>query len=456
MGIFDIFGGGQLGPTRQTTNQSSAFNQTQTNSPWAGIQQYLMGNADTKGVYPEAASLYANTGWTPAMQDTSANWFNDVANNRNIFLGNGFQNTGAALNQGLFDPRITAAGPIASPAPVMPDTPTPAYARTLQGDLDPTKALQGFLTGDSTNPWIDKQGQAITDTLTRNLNENVLPGIRHNAIADGQYGGSRGDMAEGLALSRLDTDIAPALTQLAGNAYEAEQGRKYGAATGLNQQATDVAQANANRKLQADSLNAGNLLDTMKANTGTTLQNNAQAMQAAAQAVGNRMSGLNFATGAEGLTDQYYTDMLKSLGMQADHDWSNLGRYNSIVAPAAAFQTTNSAGTSNQSGTSTTFEPTTSNPMAGILGTLSSLASIYSMLPSSDRDLKTDITKIGSDDQTGLPLYSYRYKGDPKTYPKVVGPMAQDIERMFPDQVTEVAGRKAVNLGFGPMRRAFQ
>ena len=57
--------------------------------------------------------------------------------------------------------------------------------------------------------------------------------------------------------------------------------------------------------------------------------------------------------------------------------------------------------------------------------------------------------------RSGLDLYAYRYKGDPKTYPKVVGPMAQDIAKKFPDQVREVGGKLSVNLGFGPMKKAF-
>lgn len=80
-------------------------------------------------------------------------------------------------------------------------------------------------------------------------------------------------------------------------------------------------------------------------------------------------------------------------------------------------------------------------------------AALYPLIVSDER-MKTDITKVGRDKETGLDMYAYRYKGDPKTYPKVVGPMAQDIEKKYPEQVREVAGRKAVNLGFGPMRKA--
>lgn len=71
----------------------------------------------------------------------------------------------------------------------------------------------------------------------------------------------------------------------------------------------------------------------------------------------------------------------------------------------------------------------------------------------SDKSMKTDIEKVGKDKESGLTMYAYRYKGDPKNYPKVVGPMAQEIAKKYPDQVKKVGGKLAVNLGFGPMTR---
>ena len=32
-------------------------------------------------------------------------------------------------------------------------------------------------------------------------------------------------------------------------------------------------------------------------------------------------------------------------------------------------------------------------------------------------------------------IYSYRYKGEPETFPKHIGPMAQDVMRRFPSRV---------------------
>lgn len=61
----------------------------------------------------------------------------------------------------------------------------------------------------------------------------------------------------------------------------------------------------------------------------------------------------------------------------------------------------------------------------------------------SDRDMKTDIEKITDGP---IPLYSYRYKNDPKTYPKVVGPMAQDIKKVVPSAVKKVGKRMVVDM----------
>jgi hypothetical protein len=89
--------------------------------------------------------------------------------------------------------------------------------------------------------------------------------------------------------------------------------------------------------------------------------------------------------------------------------------------------------------TATTQQPTQSN----IGSTLGGIASIASLFFSDPKD-KTDITKLGTDSESGLPMYAYRYKDDPKNTPKAVGPMATDIEKMYPGAVTEVGGHKVV------------
>jgi hypothetical protein len=74
------------------------------------------------------------------------------------------------------------------------------------------------------------------------------------------------------------------------------------------------------------------------------------------------------------------------------------------------------------------------------LGILKAAPALFAM---SDRNTKTDITKLTDDE---IPLYSYRYKGDPKSYPKVIGPMAQDIEKKYPSAIKKVGRYKTIDI----------
>ncbi|HWY25846.1 MAG TPA: tail fiber domain-containing protein, partial [Nevskia sp.] len=94
-----------------------------------------------------------------------------------------------------------------------------------------------------------------------------------------------------------------------------------------------------------------------------------------------------------------------------------------------------------QQGQSTTQNTFTPDYAAAALTGLQTVGSLFggggmfgaggAFGPTSDRRLKTDIKKVG-DHPAGVPLFSYRYKGDPKTYPKVVGPMAEDVMKIAP------------------------
>ena len=77
--------------------------------------------------------------------------------------------------------------------------------------------------------------------------------------------------------------------------------------------------------------------------------------------------------------------------------------------------------------------------MMSMIGNVAGSAAGLAMF--SDRRLKTDIQKVG-ETNAGLPIYTYKYKGDNKTQ---MGVMAQDVEKKTPKAVKEVGGFKAVN-----------
>jgi hypothetical protein len=98
-------------------------------------------------------------------------------------------------------------------------------------------------------------------------------------------------------------------------------------------------------------------------------------------------------------------------------------------------------------GTST--QPVQDNTLGTLLGGGLLAAKLFGL---SDETEKTDIRKIGTasatDPETGetkeVPVHSYRMRGDPKTYPKLVGPMAADVQKVMPNAVKKVGGKKVV------------
>lgn len=64
------------------------------------------------------------------------------------------------------------------------------------------------------------------------------------------------------------------------------------------------------------------------------------------------------------------------------------------------------------------------------------------MWAGSDRRLKDHIKRVGTHDETGLPIYTFRYIGRDET---VMGVMADELEQIRPEAVAEIDGYKVVN-----------
>lgn len=70
--------------------------------------------------------------------------------------------------------------------------------------------------------------------------------------------------------------------------------------------------------------------------------------------------------------------------------------------------------------------------MGGVANMYSSGAATALGFPGSDRRLKENIERIGTDERTQLPLYEFSYKNDDRRF---VGVMADEVEKKFPDAV---------------------
>ena len=78
-----------------------------------------------------------------------------------------------------------------------------------------------ILSPDS-NPYVAAQGDAITQTMTRNFTENMLPALRAGSVTAGGMnsgGNTRFGVAQGLAADRTNEQIGTALTNLYSGAY---------------------------------------------------------------------------------------------------------------------------------------------------------------------------------------------------------------------------------------------
>jgi hypothetical protein len=345
-------------------------------------------------------------------------------------------------------------------------TPQQATAATAQaaqgqaGQLYPTE-IAPFM-----NPYL---ANAIDPTLNRLQQQqwDTSGRINADAAASGMFGGSRGAVANAIG----DRDYRTNLAQTAGNMLN--QG--WNNAAGLaqynvgNRQATSAANAqlqnavnlaNAQNQTSVSQSNAANAAarannaaqiggqlagQQLQSNTQTNLANMG-AQNATAQADANRFLA---ALAQQGNTNSQnlqgtlsIIQLLNTLGGQQQQTgqnalnnyWQNLNNLFNLLKVGVS-PGTNVAGQTTSLGntTGTTQQPINLGQIAlGGIGLLS------------DPKDKTDITKLGKDPQSGVDMYAYRYKGDPKTYPKVVGPMSPDIERLMPGVTRLIGGHRVV------------
>jgi hypothetical protein len=301
-------------------------------------------------------------------------------------------------------------------------------------------AIQPFM-----NPYIDAALTPALDRLKKQQGE-VQAGIGADAAAAHSFGGSREAVARALA----DRNYRDTAGQVTGQMLQ--QG--FDRASTLAGQNTDRSQAanllNAQLGTQASLQNAQlgtqASLENARLGTQTSLSNsqNANALQQllmnltyqGSQADANRfLAAVGMESQNQDADLQRKMQMInllnqfggqqQALGQKSlDLPWTMLQRL-SAITPQQYESTTNTDQTSKVSGGG--------NPLGAALG-------IASLFMKCDRNSKTDIEDFGTEPITGLKLYAYRYKSDPKTYPKVVGFMAQDVKEKYPDAVTEVDG----------------
>jgi hypothetical protein len=265
--------------------------------------------------------------------------------------------------------------------------------------------LGGKYLDINSNPYFQRSLAAGFQPQTRQFMNSVVPGIMGMFSGAGRmpYSGEQGSAgmnALEMATDSLNQSQANAAAQASLGAYQTERGNQM-ATMGMlpSFQAADY------QDLMAR-LQAGGMLD-QKAQQKLDAENQKYSYEQTAQ-------------------PDYLTQMAQRL---------------QAIYPGGSTRGTNQ---------SFAYSMPPSNPTADLLNTIMGGArtavSAIPMLMSSDRGDKTDVSRLGLDPLTGLPMYAYRYKGDPKTYPKVVGPMAQDIAARG-GAVRRIGGHRIVPVG---------
>jgi hypothetical protein len=261
---------------------------------------------------------------------------------------------------------------------------------------------------DFMNPY----NQAVIGTTLGNMRrerDNASAGIAARYAGQAGLGGSGEALARGQLNRGFGEQVASTVANLMSQGFD---------------RASALAMANAQMRQQANMANAQMAQQNNQFNAGAQ---NAMAVQTAQ-------------TNSAMLNDEQTRQMraIQQLlqGGQAQQVQAQAG----IDVPFTMLQrligTTPSL--NNTGGTKTT--ETSGGGGAGIAQAGLGLLSLFL----SDEGEKKDVKKLGNDPQTGLPLYSYNYKDDPKSAPKRVGPMAQDIEKVNPGAVMNVGGKKVV------------
>ena len=287
------------------------------------------------------------------------------------------------------------------------------------GMYQPDQVRAGQFTdadvGAYMNPYLDQ----VESNALRNIQgatQLAVNKIGDQAATSRAFGGSRQGISEGVTIAEGTKQAGDLSAKLRSDAYNQAMGQ----INADQNRAMQASMANQSAGLQ----NAGRQLQAAQTMSGIADQGNASM-------AGDVQRMMTLGQMQQQMEQKYLDDAYSRFTEARDYPKEQLNVLLSALgmSPYGKTQTTEQSNPTNWGGVA-----------SGVGSAVLGLAMM------SDEDMKTDVQKVGKDKQTGMDVYSYRYKGDPKTYPKVVGLMADDIEEKMPGATQEVAGKKAVKF----------
>ena len=298
----------------------------------------------------------------------------------------------------------------------------------------PQQVTPGQLSSTNLQPYMNPYTQDVINKTLPVMQQNLALSQNQNqnqANAANAFGGSRMGVQQGVTQAQG----AQGMAQMAAQLNQANFGQAQTAAQSDIAGRMQAALANQSAQQNQAGLNlqaAGGL---------TGLGNAAQA---------NQIKNFGEQVTAGSLEQQQAQNQINAQMAKFQNAWAYPGQQLGVLQSALGMTPYGQA----QQGQQTTqtqsdpnyFQAATSGlQMLGGLfsapaGGTSAASGIGSFLGGlSDRSMKTDITKLGMH-PAGVPIYAYRYKGDPKSYPKAVGPMAEDVAKIAPHAVAPIPG----------------
>jgi hypothetical protein len=331
------------------------------------------------------------------------------------------------------------------------------------------------------NSYMDGMIQSALRDGQRAVTEQILPEINRSAGGTGNYNSSRTGVAEGIVGRGWSDQAADVSSTMRGNAYQ------QGITASQNDTAAMINALNASGSQGTALSNTGN--NTIQAgtgvvNAGTNIANTANSVYGTANDFAKTyLGGLSLAndyyntginaaqaggqlgsvgTGLFNTANQANASVGSLQSAKADINSSNLanliqsssvlqGFDQAALDNAQARQEYNDnrpwqllgnkygiIGDKSWGGTTTSQGTTTKQENPSIMSSLGSGLGLIGSLFKCDRRVKTDIEMVATLPD-GIPLYTFRYIDDPEGVLHTA-PMAQDVQKKYPEAVIEIDG----------------
>lgn len=375
-----------------TTTKTDSMNQK--TDPWAGQQPYL------SDAFSQASNLYNSQ-------------------KGQYYTGDFYAQPTQAMTDAFNGNLGFSSGTGANAATTATNTGATAAGAGLSGAQTAIGQIQG-MTGDQTqnninaasqyanNPQMDSMVTAAMRDAGRQLNEQDLPTLDRNAAATGNLNSTRTGVAQGILERGLADKTADVSANLRGNAFQA----------GLGQ-------------AQQDYMNRLNAMSQGGAAAGSLLSQGLSGLSAGSDINNtNTNTNLTASTMLNGYNQSALDNQYAKYNAQTQTPWQNLQNYYGIIGGNNWGSSTTGSGTSTQQ----------TNP--SLLSSLGMGTALLGSLFKCDIRTKYDISYITTLPD-GIKLYNFRYLDDPTQIH--TGPMAQEVEEVYPDAIVEIDGIKHID-----------